>query len=129
MFPGCGNFDIDIKFLEQGRFEKHACVSWIFQDTHPMVMDLWLTRPAIPAQLRFSGFGQASQNKATAHDQVNPLLMVHFIWNFLCPRDRLVLHAVHSSWSKYAELRADAVVKSLAALHQDRPKEIPAQLS
>lgn len=91
-------------------------------------MDLWISCPANTALLRSYGFGQAETNKVTAHDQPNPLIIIHFVWNFLCPRDRIPLHQVHSSWARYVALRADAVTMSLRLLKTEQTLTVPTML-
>lgn len=79
-------------------------------------------RPWAPLRRRRWGFGVPSKHRVVTRDDT-PVCdpMLHFVWQYLAPADRLACSLTSPNWLRYHLLRQTACVQSVASLRHCRP--------
>lgn len=96
-------------------------VSGFLHPSRRHLLNTWVYPPRAPYRPRCYGFGTAEIGRTTAHDSINPVMMVHFVWIFLTPKDRLNSVQVCPTWWRYSKLRVDAMFTPISMLQAPRP--------
>ena len=78
-------------------------------------------RPWSTNRRRRWGFGIPSSTRRIIPDAPPKYLMIHFVWQFLTPTDRVACSCASVLWSCHATLRAKAILTSVSVLRQARP--------
>jgi hypothetical protein len=86
----------------------------------PDFSSLWLYRPWAPNRKRLWGFGRPSIDRVAAHESPSHHVIIHFIWTFLEPADRLQAIQACPYWHLYHRYRVRAAVTSLSPLRLQR---------
>lgn len=88
-----------------------------------LAANLPISPPWPPFRRRHYGFGQASTSRSLISDRPSSALILHHVWTWLSPRDRVVVVRSDSRFREYASLRLHATQAPVWNLRQPRTED------